>query len=789
MAEEEETLYEYFWDLASLDSYIRQKTAKALITHLDECFRNHGKLVTIPDKLSTNCEDFITASEVIEQYYGPDIAYSLIRLTRGLPSPREGARHGFALALTELLSNLQTITVDLVIIFIDDACPFTSTKEQEDPNNLIGRVLGYMSIIRSGILWRTNATIKDYKTIIDGLVKCSECKSYIKEICYHVMIGSLSQLKKTKYEKDALKYLIEQVLDNAGQGIQNSDTLNLALAIQEQYPDIHKNSDWKDLVIDKAPDSLVRWENPFILHHDNMSKIAECLQARPKQDSSDDQNQESQFHSVWNRILSVYINNKTPSSKQKGAKNKIVPFSTFWKEIVDNGLFATESTHKRRFWGFQFFEKCLLSLSKEHVESLFTSNFMRSLTNHLVDESRYLHEAAARTFEVICQRAKEDNEIVIVLIKELVGKDESRNFDDFTKGNNLKKLTSCLDSQGLITYLNYLKSIVLNQDIPSTASFDKYRRWTIDQMYGLVRNTTSERKEELVKSILGLYIASGFFRVKEIVEDNPKRKRTNTSRKSSKKVKLNTGEGAEADQEKSEEFILEYVSAKPELSQSIRELLRKRLFNVLGELNKIKPSNSENVKNDSTTSNGNAWAYYALKQVLKLENDSRFELLISLDEETQRVKQTAVDCIETIEKQIKKPSKNSTQNVLSQYIAFEWLFSHTALWLFAEPLEAKSILEDLQVCYQKVFKQSKRPRRRKKGDDDMEEDPEPIDVLVDILLGFLGKPSVLLRHLTEQVFEVFCDQMTKTALDLLLSVRNNIPAAVTFSLEGFEDLY
>ena len=60
MAEEEETLYEYFWDLASLDSYVRQKTAKALITHLDECFRNHGKLVTIPDKLSTNCEDFIT---------------------------------------------------------------------------------------------------------------------------------------------------------------------------------------------------------------------------------------------------------------------------------------------------------------------------------------------------------------------------------------------------------------------------------------------------------------------------------------------------------------------------------------------------------------------------------------------------------------------------------------------------------------------------------------------------------------------------------------------------------
>jgi hypothetical protein len=49
-------------------------------------------------------------------------------------------------------------------------------------------------------------------------------------------------------------------------------------------------------------------------------------------------------------------------------------------------------------------------------------------------------------------------------------------------------------------------------------------------MYGLVRNTTSERKEELVKPILVLYIAFGFFRVKEVIEDNPKRKRTSVSR-------------------------------------------------------------------------------------------------------------------------------------------------------------------------------------------------------------------------------------------------------------------
>jgi len=36
---------------------------------------------------------------------GPEVAYAMVRLTRGLASPRAGARHGFALALTEVDNN------------------------------------------------------------------------------------------------------------------------------------------------------------------------------------------------------------------------------------------------------------------------------------------------------------------------------------------------------------------------------------------------------------------------------------------------------------------------------------------------------------------------------------------------------------------------------------------------------------------------------------------------------------------------------------------------------------
>jgi DNA polymerase phi len=334
------------------------------------------------------------ASEFVEQCYGPDIAYSLIRLTRGLASPREGARQGFALALTELLANMHTITVDLLITFIDDACPFITTKEQEDPSNIIGRVLGYMCIIGSGIISRDNASVEDRKKVIDGLIKCSERKSYMKEICYHAIIESLPQLRKKKYERDTVEYLIGQVLDNGGQGIQNSDGLNLALAIQEQYPGVRRHTGWKSL-FEKMSDSPEQWKNPLILHPDNLTKIAECLQARPKKDPSDNQNPESQLHSVWNRILSIYANNKILSNEPK--RGKIVAFNEFWKAVVDEGLFDKESTRKRRLWGFQCFEKALQLLPKEQVESLFTPNFMRLFTNNLADKSNPLNDTAAHT--------------------------------------------------------------------------------------------------------------------------------------------------------------------------------------------------------------------------------------------------------------------------------------------------------------------------------------------------------------------------------------------------------
>ena len=48
--------------------------------------------------------------------------------------------------------------------------------------------------------------------------------------------------------------------------------------------------------------------------------------------------------------------------------------------------------------------------------------------------------------------------------------------------------------------------------------------------------------------------------------------------------------------------------------------------------------------------------------------------------------------------------------------------------------------------------------------------PDPICVLVDVLVAMLAQPSQLLRTVVQQAFEALCPQMTEASLDILVQV-------------------
>ena len=64
----------------------------------------------------------------------PSLAYALKRLTRGLASSRAGARQGFALALTEILTNFSVVRTEDVLNIVADQIKLSSKANKQVTN-------------------------------------------------------------------------------------------------------------------------------------------------------------------------------------------------------------------------------------------------------------------------------------------------------------------------------------------------------------------------------------------------------------------------------------------------------------------------------------------------------------------------------------------------------------------------------------------------------------------------------------------------------------------------------
>ncbi|CAG8566996.1 11388_t:CDS:10 [Diversispora eburnea] len=738
--------------VVSLDSSERQTAASSLILHLQNKYEEHLKTNSNPLELNEN-NDFVGITENMEKLCGPEVAYSLIRLTRGLASSREAARHGFSLALIELLAGFECITYEIVTTLIDEACPIKSAKERDNSDIIFGRVFGLMAIIRSGMLWRKDSSKEEYMDVINNLIFCSKCKQYVREMCYHIIISSIPH--DTSFEEDALEHLINVLKEHSKHGINNPDDLNLALAIEYQYPDIVQNNVWKNVVMHSCDTCYIQWKA-------KPSKIAIGIH----------QNQENRLHSVWNSIIHLF--NLAPGGK---IGEDSIEFSDFWKIVVDGCLFDDETPYQRKFWGFQLFEKVINIFPPGRISDVFTSNFMRTLINNSHDDTRYLHKAAIHVLETIENVSEENKTKANVIAKSLLGPNYDQDFDKLSNTKTVKKIFSTMNNEALENYLFHLKGIFLKSNYTDSSEIERQRQWIIEHMYSILKDSQINRSEGWMKFIFDLFMTYGFFTPKENHKDDSdeemivyKPKRSNS--KGSQKIK------------KIKESSVIIGAAIPPLSAKTQEYCRTRCFHSLGELVTTRSFEADSVRSmQGNMSNGESWVYYAACKLIEFENDPQVDSLIVLSDEVLEVQRSVYKIMQQIinekfrkSKEEFKELKKKTVDSDLHYEGFLWLFASSILTLYNEPDEAMDILKDLQLCYTKMFEKSENSKKLKKSKKSNKTSDEsyfhnPADVIVDILLGFLVKQSSFLQNVVEHTFKAFCDIITKSSLNLMLDVN------------------
>jgi DNA polymerase phi len=109
---------------------------------------------------------------------------------------------------------------------------------------------------------------------------------------------------------------------------------------------------------------------------------------------------------------------------------------------------------------FRKFLEGFASENKSLVKELFSRNLMACLMNQAAQEDRYLHLAAMKTLKCIEQTVEKIQELLLPILKELLGKFGAYNFDQRTNSKTIEKLSQWVVPANAELVLNLLREPV-----------------------------------------------------------------------------------------------------------------------------------------------------------------------------------------------------------------------------------------------------------------------------------------------------------------------------------------
>jgi hypothetical protein len=287
------TTLELFWNLSSSKKKERlDATAKLVVT-----LHKFQSEFTPPEVSDGEGMSDSAQADTLGTLNAQDVSYSIRRLIRGLASPRESSRLGFAVALTEvrpicqalivftdswcakLLSRLDTVTCGQIMTLVLDASkPQGSVSGQEERDNLFAQLFGITSIIQSGLIARNGtvptsstsaSSLESYELIVTTLVALGEKKSWLRESAWWALVSAIEALAKSdvEWKEQGVEATIETIFAK-GSGW-TPEKLALALRLQAQFPE----KDWSRAL------SPV-FKNADILATQNLKVVTKILKVR-----------------------------------------------------------------------------------------------------------------------------------------------------------------------------------------------------------------------------------------------------------------------------------------------------------------------------------------------------------------------------------------------------------------------------------------------------------------------------------------------------------------------------
>ena len=389
-------------------------------------------------------------------------------------------------------------------------------------------------------------------------------------------------------------------------------------------------------------------------------------------------------------------------------------------------LFAVPSSDERKYWGFLLFQQYVQTAPAEFLPVLFGKNFVRCLVNQLVSPERYLHRIAEKSIKAINTRALDCPSLVSVVVDKIMVTNGYINFDIVTKTKTIEKLISQAAPYIVRSIPPKFHQMILHPRTMDEKAASARRQIIADYLLMVVRSGVIQDEKgsagsdyhEAIKEILAILAKHAYFEIRGDLE------------------------GPES-------------ALEPPISQASREVFRSRITSSLAHL-------------IAKATGSSGYPYAIVSAIHDCENMDGSTLVTidtdgSVRTQIKRAWKTLVkvhaegDVADTAKKELLR--------------AFELLYCLTMLQVYNGDVDAANMLDELQDCYVGLLKH---------GHGDAQK--EGSEILVEILLSLVSKPSLLFRRLALQVFSACTSTITADGLQSMIRVSTWLSKSFYVSL-------
>ncbi|KAK1806954.1 hypothetical protein P4O66_005439, partial [Electrophorus voltai] len=675
---------DYFWDIARPERGTRLKAVESLTEHLKSSEKSD------------------------------ELKYSLKRLVDGLSHAREDARSGYSLALAQVLSVFEEISLKSTLDQIKEKHNLQTAKKKQIRNVAFGNFFGVLALSQSTRLHKEPQVLLECVKLLQSL---AQYRDHLRDLPRKTMVDILSETSEEVFEE----VLFSALHSDLTSALSSPEQLELLLVAMQRFPSIIKPAKLKKLLGTTA-----------IINKQNLPRLVALLKV-----SACSVKKESVLPAVAMDLMQASLREDS--------------FPLFWQEAVVSGLMS-EPPGPAHYLAFRMLGAALPLLSAAQLQVVLSGDVMRRYGEHVVSAQipgrfRFAPEMEAYVSTFLQGCVEPDRQLQVVLAFTQLTHQGCPAVPSFWK---------VLEHMGLATlrrYVDWLKDAFCHPQLQNCLEFStrkqgggqkpdmqkescvlRFRKWIIPRLTSIVENHQIKKDEDLVMGIARFIFFHAFF---DTTKPNAELLETQT------KLSVPLDPSTRAVTSSAFYSLLQYLNILPVLDDSMETDVPsgRRVLGVM--------------------SDGSMWMYRLAQYAnALLKQDTHARSAQTLGAKHTQAWDSMLQSVESLEKKAKKSPEHA---------AFQHLLLIIGMQIFKSPEESVALLADLRSCMEKAQENKSRKRKKEETGGDTSE-PHWVEVVVEILLSLLSQPSRLMRSICKTAFSRICPHLTEPALNTILDV-------------------